>query len=165
MPRDCAGFRAGDGSAGVLGSGAVTVSAAAGMGLWEAVDGYRDAIDAATAAELTGAGDAAFYLCLAALEAAIADRAAVRAVISIHRALLAGAGVRQIAGVTGLCADQVAARWTQWADGQVRLRERTGIGMTREEHDRAAAVLAGRAGTGADELTRPDVPVLRGLRK
>ena len=141
------------------------MSAAAGMGLWEAVGACRGAVDAVTAAELTGAGDAAFYLCLAALEAAIADRAAVRAMISIHRALLAGAGVRQIAGVTGLSADQVAARWTEWADGQVRLRERAGIGMAREEYDRAAAVLAGCAGTAADELTGPDVPVLRGLRK
>jgi len=141
------------------------VSAAAGLGFWEAVDAYRGAVDAAAAAELLGAGSAAFYLHLAALGAAVADRAAVRAVISIHRALLAGAAVGQIADVTGLSADQVAARWMQWADGQVRLRERTGIGMAREEYDRAAAVLAGRAGTATDELTWPDVLVLRCLRK
>ena len=114
-------------------------------GLWEAVAAYRGAVDAAAAAELAGGGDAAFHLRLAALETAIADRAGVRAVISIHRALLAGAPAGQVAEATGLTADQVAARWASWADGQVRLRERTGTGMTREEHGRAAAVLAGRA--------------------
>jgi hypothetical protein len=120
------------------------VSATAGMGLWEAVDAYRDAVDAATAAELLGGGSAAFYLHLAALETAVADRAAVYAVISIHRALLAGAAAGQIADVTGLTADQVTARWAAWADGQMRLREQVGAGMTREEYHRAAAVLAGR---------------------
>jgi hypothetical protein len=115
------------------------------MGLWEAGAVYRGAVDAATAAELLGGGSAAFYLRLAALETAIADRAGVHAVISIHRALLAGAAAGQIADVTGLRADQVIARWTEWADSQVRLRERTGTGMTREEHGRAAAVLAGHA--------------------
>lgn len=118
-------------------------AAAAGTGLREAVDAYRDAVDAATVAELLGGGSAAFYLHLAALEAAIADRAAVHAVISIHRALLAGALVRQIADATGLTADQVTARWASWAEGQVRLREQIGTGMTREEYSRAAAVLAG----------------------
>ncbi len=120
-------------------------AAAAGLGLRGAVDAYRGAVDAATAAELAGGGSAAFYLHLAALETAIARRAAVHAVLSIHRALLAGAAVAQIAEVTGLRADQVAERWAEWADGQVRLSERTGTGMPREEYDRAAAVLAGRA--------------------
>lgn len=120
------------------------MSVTAGMGLREAVDAYRDAMDAATAAELAGGGSAAFYLQLAALETAVADRAAVYAVISIHRALLAGTAVGQIADVTGLTADQVTARWAAWADGQVRLREQIGTGMTREDYDRAAAVLAGR---------------------
>jgi hypothetical protein len=115
------------------------------MGLWEAVAAYRGVVDAATAAELLGGGSAAFYLHRAALETAIADRAGVYAVISIHRALLAGAAVGQVADVTGLLADQVAARWTQWADSQVRLRGRAGTGMSREEYGRVAAVLAGRA--------------------
>ena len=118
---------------------------AAGMGLSEAVAAYRSVVDAATAAELRGGGSAAFYLHLAALETAIADRAGVYAVISIHRALLAGAAAGQVAEVTGLRADQIAARWTEWADSQVWLRERTGTGMSREEYGRAAAVLAGRA--------------------
>ncbi|MGH3275283.1 MAG: hypothetical protein ACRDNZ_13300 [Streptosporangiaceae bacterium] len=70
---------------------ASAAGAAAGMGLWEAVDACRAAVGAATAAELLGSGSAVFYLDLAAVETAIARRAAVRAVISIHRALLAGA--------------------------------------------------------------------------
>jgi hypothetical protein len=115
------------------------------MGLREAMAAYREAVDAATAAELAGDGDAAFYLRLAALEAAIAHRAAVRAVISIHRALVAGATVRQLAEVTSLSADQIAERWADWADGQVRLREQAGIGLAPEEYDRAAAALAGHA--------------------
>lgn len=115
------------------------------MGLWESVAACRGALDAATAAELAGSGSAGFYLHLAAVETALADRAAVHAVISIHRALLAGAAAAQVAEVTGLSADQVAERWAAWADGQVRLRERTGIGMTGEEYGRAAAVLARRA--------------------
>ncbi len=117
---------------------------AAGTGFWEAVDAYRGAMGRATAAELAGGGDAGFCLRVAALETVIARRAAVRAVISIHRALLAGAPVTQIAEVTGLSADQVAARWAEWAGGQVRLRERGGTGMTGEEYERAAAVAAGR---------------------
>jgi hypothetical protein len=115
------------------------------MGLGEAIDAYRGSVDAATAAELAGGGDAAFYLHLAALETAIADRAGVRAMISIHRALLAGAPVTQVAETTGLTADQVTARWAAWADGQVRLHDRVGIGMSPEEYGRAVAVLAGRA--------------------
>ena len=115
------------------------------MGLREAVDAYRGAVDAATAAELLGSGDAVFYLHRAALETAIADRAAVQAVISIHRALLAGAPVTQVTEATGLTADQVAARWAAWADGQVRLHDRMGIGMSPEEYGRAVAILAGRA--------------------
>lgn len=120
-------------------------AAAGGMGLREAVAAYRGAVDAAAAAELAGGGDATFYLHLAALETAIADRAGVRAVISIHRALLAGAPAGQVAEVTGLTAGRVAARWASWADGQVRLRERAGTGMTPEGDGRAAAVLDGRA--------------------
>ena len=72
--------------------------------------------------------------------------AAVHAVISIYRALLAGAPVAQIAEVTGLSPDQVAARWAEWAGGQIRLREWAGTGMTREEYGRAAAAAAGADG-------------------
>lgn len=139
-------------------------AAAADMGFWEAVDAYQGAVDAATAAELLGDGSSAFYLHLAALETAVARRAAVYAVISIHRALLAGAAVRQIADVTGLSADQVAARWTEWADGQVRLRERAGSGMTREEYERAAAAVIAGGGPVPDAAGAADRPGLPGMR-
>jgi hypothetical protein len=142
---------------GAVPAGAATAS---DTGLREAVDAYQEAVDAATAAELAGDGDAAFCLRLAALEAAIARRAAVRAVISIHRALLAGAAVRELVEVTGVSADQLAEWWTGWADGQVRLREQAGIGVDLEEYDRAAAALAGHARTAADDVTGPGSPVL-----
>ena len=116
---------------------------AAGLGFWEVVDAYQGVMGMATAAELLGGGDAGLCLRMAGLETAIARRAGVRAVISIHRALLAGVPVTQIAEVTGLSPDQVAARWAEWAGGQLRLSERGGTGMTREEYERAAAVAAG----------------------
>jgi|HubBroStandDraft_3_1064219.scaffolds.fasta_scaffold84340_2 hypothetical protein len=116
------------------------------MGFWEAVDAYRGAMGRATAAGLSGGGDAGFCLRAAALETAIACRAAVHAVISIYRALLAGAPVAQIAEVTGLSPDQVAARRAERADGQIRLREWAGTGMTREEYGRTAAAAAGADG-------------------
>ncbi len=135
------------------------------VGLWEAVALLQDAAGAATVAELTGGGSAAWYLRQAALEAVIERRIAVHAVISIHRALLAGAAVPQIAQATGLSRSQVAARWAAWADGQVRLRERIGTGMAREEYERAAAVVTGCGGAVPDEAVSADPPVLAGKRK
>ncbi|MGH3125848.1 MAG: hypothetical protein ACRDND_33140 [Streptosporangiaceae bacterium] len=145
--------------------GSAGTGPASGLGLWEAVDAYQGAVDAATAAELCGGGSAAFYLRLAALEAAIERRVAVHAVISIHRALLAGAPVTQVAEVTGLSPGQVGARWAAWADGQVRLRERIGTGMARQEYERAAAGVAGCRGTVPDEAISADPPALPGKRK
>lgn len=136
-----------------------------GLGLWQAVDACQRAVAAATAAELAGGGSAAFYLHLVACEAVIERRAAVHAVISIHRALLAGAPVAQVAQAAGLSPGQVAVRWAAWADGQVRLREQTGTGMAREEYERAAAAAAGCGGPVPDEDVRADRPVLPGMRK
>jgi hypothetical protein len=116
------------------------------LGLWEAVDAYHSAVGTATVAELAGGGGAAFHLHLAALEAVIEHRMGVHAVISIHRALLAGAPVTQIAQATGLSREQIAERWAVWAGGQVRLGERTGIGMTRQEYERAAAAISACSG-------------------
>jgi hypothetical protein len=135
------------------------------LGLWEAVALLQDAVGAATVAELTGGGSAAWYLRQAALEAMIGRRIAVHAVISIHRALLAGALVPQIAQATGLSRSQVAARWAAWADGQVRLREQIGTGMAREEYERAAAVVTGCGGAVPDEAVSADPPALPGKRK
>ena len=135
------------------------------LGLREAVALLQDAVGAATVAELTGGGSAAWYLRRAALEAVIERRIAVHAVISIHRALLAGARVPQIAQATGLSRSQIAARWAGWAGGQVRLREQTGTGMAREEYERAAAVVAGCGGVVPDEAIPADPPALPGKRK
>jgi hypothetical protein len=128
--------------------------------LWEAVQVCREAVDAAAATELSGGGSAAWYLRQAALEVVIERRMAVHAVISIHWALLAGAPVAQIAQVTGLSLGQIAERWAAWAGGQVRLRERIGVGMAREEYERAAAAMTARRGNrgGAVAVGPPASP-------
>lgn len=131
------------------------------LGLREAMDAYQRAVDTATAAELAGGGDAAFHLRQAALEAVIERRVAAHAVISIHRALLAGAQATQIAQATGLSLGQIAARWAAWADGQVRLGERaTGLGMTREEYERAAAAVAACGGRLPGSVVAAGLPGL-----
>jgi hypothetical protein len=148
----------------VSGQSAVLGPAGAGpagdVGLWEAVGLLRDAVGAATVAELTGGGSAAWYLRRAALEAAIERRIAVHAVISIHRALLAGAPVSQIAQATGLPRSQIAARWAEWADGQVRLGERTSLGMAPEDYQRAATALTGCGGALPARAVPADQPSL-----
>jgi hypothetical protein len=135
------------------------------LGLWEAAGLLRDAVGAATVAELTGGGSAAWYLRQAALEAMIERRIAVHAVISIHRALLAGALVPQIAQATGLSRGQIAARWAAWAGGQVRLRERTGAGMAPEEYQRAAAAITSCGGALPYGAVPADQPALPDKRK
>jgi hypothetical protein len=145
--------------------GSAGTGPASGLGLREAVDACQRAVAAATAAELAGGGSAAFYLRLVALEAAIERRAAVHAVISMHRALLAGALVPQVAQAAGLSRSQVAARWAAWADGQVRLRERTGVGMAPEEYQRAAAAITACGGAVPDKDVPADTPVLPGKGK
>jgi hypothetical protein len=133
------------------------------LGLWEAVDAYQRAVDAASVAELTGGGDAGFHLRLAALEAVIERWMAVYAVISIHRALLAGASMTQIAQATGLSRGQVAERWAAWAEGQVRLGEHTGLGMTRQEYERAAAAITSVALPGG--VVSAGLPAVPDMRK
>jgi hypothetical protein len=153
----------------VSGQSAVLGGAGAGpagdLGLREAVALLQDAVGVATVAELTGGGSAAWYLRQAALEAVIERRIAVHAVISIHRALLAGAAVPQIAQATGLSRSQVAARWAAWAGGQVRLREQTGVGMAGEEYQRAAAAITACGGGLPDGAVRADQPALPDKRK
>jgi hypothetical protein len=133
--------------------------------LWEAVGLLQDAVGAATVAELTGGGSAVWYLRRAALEVMIERRIAVHAVISIHRALLAGAGVPQIAQATGLSPSQVAARWAAWASGQVRLGEQAGAGMAPEEYRRAAAAITACGGALPDAAVPADQPALPDKRK
>jgi hypothetical protein len=135
------------------------------LGLWEAVALLQGAVGAASVAELAGGGSAGWYLRQAALEAVIERRIAAHAVISIHRALLAGAAVPQIAQATGLSPGQVAARWAAWACGQVRLRERTGTGMAPEEYQRAAAAITACGAALPDRAVPAGQPVLPGKRK
>jgi hypothetical protein len=147
-------------SGGAAAPGGADPGPAGELGLWEAVDAYQRAIDTATVAELAGGGDAAFHLRRAALEAVIERRMAVHAVISIHRALLAGAPVTQIAQATGLSRGQIAARWAAWAGGQVRLGERTGLGMARQEYERAAAAITGCGGAAPGSAVPAGLPAL-----
>jgi hypothetical protein len=118
------------------------------VGVWEAMDAYQAAFTAATAEELAGQGDAAYHVRQVALETVIADGMRVCAVISIHRALLAGASVGEVAHVLGSSHAEVAERWRGWADGQLRLNTQCpGLGVGRREYDQVAAAL--RAGSSA----------------
>ena len=104
------------------------------------MDAYRAAWATATVAELTGRGEAAFYVRQAALETVIADRMRVNATISIHRALLAGASVEAIAHVLGSSSGEIVQRWRGWADGQRRLNtECRGLGLSPRDYDQVAA--------------------------
>lgn len=111
-------------------------------GLREAIGAWCAGLDAASAAELAGAGGAGYCLRQAALESVIAQRMAARAVVSIHRALLAGATLAQVADVAGMTCAEAAERWRSWADGQRRLgRQVPGLGLSEREFLRAAAVI------------------------
>lgn len=123
------------------------------LGSWEAMDAYRAAFDAASADELTGRGSAAYYLRRAALEAVIARRMRIRTVISIHRALLAGISVGEIAHVLGSSHADIAECWRSWADEQRGLNAQCpGLGLGEREYDQVAAVIgADSSGQGCDE--------------
>lgn len=118
-------------------------------GLREAIDGYYAGLAAASAAELAGAGSAAYYLRQAALESVIAERMAACAAVSVHRALLAGATLAQVADATGVTSAEAAARWRSWADGQRRLGQQVpGLGLSEGEYRRAAATAGRGAASG-----------------
>lgn len=113
------------------------------LDVWAAMDAYRAAFAAASADELAGDGDMVYHLRQAALETVIAERMRVFAVISIHRALLAGASIAEIAHLLGSSPGEVAERWRGWADAQRELnRQFPGAGLGRRDHERVAAVLA-----------------------
>jgi hypothetical protein len=113
------------------------------LDVWRAVEVLQRDFAAASVAELTGGRGAGYYLRQAGLEMAVADRMRVRAVISMHRAVRAGASVAELTQATGLSCEQVAARWRGWADGQRRLGEGCpGLGISAGEYDQVAAVLA-----------------------
>jgi hypothetical protein len=120
------------------------------VGVWEAMDAYRAAFAAATTEELAGQGDAAYQVRQVALETVIAEGMRVCAVISIHRALLAGASVGELAHVLGSSPTEVAERWRGWADGQLRLNTQCpGLGVGRREYDQVTAALHAGSSAGS----------------
>jgi hypothetical protein len=130
----------------VTGNGACGVRE---MGIWEALDAYQAAFTAASAAELIGRGTGDYYVRQAALESVIADRMRVCAVISMHRALLAGVSVDELAHVLGTRHADVAERWRGWADGQRRLNSQCpGLGIGQREYEQVAAALEPAASSG-----------------
>jgi hypothetical protein len=126
-------------------------------GLREAIDVYYAGTAEGVAVELAGADDACYWLRQAALESAIAQRMAVRAVVSVHRALLAGATLVQVADAAGMTCAEAAEQWRSWADGQRQLRQQVpGLGLSEAEYLRAAAVIGDGAGLAPDRVTCPD---------
>lgn len=61
-----------------------------------------------------------------------------------HRALQGGASLYQVAQAMGCTPQDAAARWREWADGQVSLRGQTEgrIGVDPAERDQVAAAIA-----------------------
>jgi hypothetical protein len=121
------------------------------LGEWEAMDAYRAVLTMTTVDELIGgAGRAGYYLRQAALETVIARRMLVGATIRIHRALLTGASVDEIAHVLGTGPAEVAECWRSWAEGPVLLNAHCGgLGLSQREYDRAVAAI-GAASCGED---------------
>ena len=128
-----------------------------GLGVWQALDAYRDQGRRASVAELTGAGGAGYYLRQVALESVVAEWMRVGAVISAHHALLAGAEVGEVAAAMGCSCSVLIRRWCSWAQGQAALGRRVpGLGLTAEVfavvEGRLAGVCDGCAGTGHEEM-------------
>lgn len=83
--------------------------------------------------DLQGAGGAHYYLRQVALESVVAEWMRVGAVISAHRALLAGARAAEVAAAMGCSCRELTRRWRSWAEGQAQLSQRIpGIGLTGE---------------------------------
>jgi len=119
--------------------------------LREAIDAYDAGLAAASPAELTGAGSADYYLRRAGLESVIARRMADRVVVSIHRGLLAGATLEQIADATGISSAEAAGRWRSWAEGQRRLEQQLpGLGLSERDYRRVGAVIGAGAAAGSE---------------
>jgi hypothetical protein len=116
-------------------------------GLREAVDVYYAGIAESVAVELAGADDAGYWLGQVALESVIAQRMADLAVVSMHRALLAGATLAQVADAAGMTCAGAAERWRSWADGQRQLKRQVpGLGLSERDYLRAAAAAGARTG-------------------
>lgn len=62
--------------------------------------------------------------------------------INIHRALLAGATVAEVAAASGLDPFEVSVRWREWSDGQRHLHEQIpSVPVALDEFDRVAEIL------------------------
>jgi hypothetical protein len=130
-----------------------------GLGVFEALDAYRDEGCRASVAELTGAGGPGYYLRQLALASVVAEWMRVGAVISAHHALLAGAGVGEVAAAMGCLCPVLIRRWRSWAEGQAELERRVpGLGLSAEVfalvEARLAGVCDGCAGTGHEDVGR-----------
>lgn len=133
-------------------------------GLREAIDVYYAGTAESVAVELAGTDDAGYWLGQVALESVIAQRMAVRAVLSIHRALLAGATLAQAADAAGMTCAEAAERWRSWADGQRQLKRQVpGLGLSEHEYLRAAA--AAGAGSAVRAETEPETRHAGGKRE
>ena len=130
-----------------------------GLGVWAALDAYQVQASRAGVAELTGGGGPGYYLRQVALESVVVEWMRVSGVISAHHALLAGAGVGEVAAAMGCSCSTLICRWRSWAEGQVELARRVpGLGLTAA----AFALVEGRLGgvcdgcveTGHEQMSR-----------
>ncbi|WP_163511396.1 hypothetical protein [Fodinicola acaciae] len=74
--------------------------------------------------------------------------------ITMHRALLAGATVEQVAAAAGDTVAAVAERWQRWAAGQRHLNQTNQkFGMPPAEYDKVAELLAAALGLSIGAFT------------
>lgn len=108
--------------------------------------GLRGTVEAYFDAELAGDDSAGWWLRQAARESVIAARMSARAAVSVHRALLAGATLAQVADAAGVSNAEAAERWRSWADGQRELaRQLPGLGISERDYRLAAAAVSADA--------------------
>jgi hypothetical protein len=132
--------------------GRVSVCEIRDLSVWQALRIFDEDFRRASMAELTGAGSVAYCLRQAALEMVIAEQMRVRAVISVHRALLGGVSVSEVAHVIGSSCADVARQWRDWAEGQRHLNTLyPRLGLDQREYDQVAAVIDRADGDAEDK--------------
>lgn len=118
-----------------------------GLDSWEAVDAYRELLLAGVPGICD---DAVHAVRLLRLEAVISEWIGRRVMISIHRALAAGADPAGVAAAAGTSPQEVCARWQERAREQQMLEARCpGRGLDAAWCRHVAAVL-GTAVADAD---------------
>ena len=109
------------------GAGAARDADLRGLDSWEAVDAYRELLLAGVPGSCD---DAAHAVRLLRLEAVISEWIGRRVMISVHRALAAGADPAGVAAAAGTSLQEVSAWWQEWARGQRLLEARCpGLGL------------------------------------